>query len=279
MCADPFLSCSCMPNAQNIGRISISSVEDGEVGSPQTVTNVPTKNKSVRFQCNLDTSSSKGSSSENGEQIFRKFESPADPSVSKPSPKPTPLKLSDEMQTPGTAFPANIELLANGKSRIRSQYVYPVLNPVENASQWKVLKEDDSSSLQLSSQTSEHLENSTPKSVGVKETSSVPQLKTEATLSSWFKPQQFAHANDGPNDGIASSKNIPCDRTIMDRPIIGMVAAHWNENEPSQIPPKWWDGNGIPNSTNKYKEVCSITIFILFSLLATLASVFKECSL
>ncbi|CAE6014258.1 unnamed protein product [Arabidopsis arenosa] len=33
-----------------------------------------------------------------------------------------------------------------------------------------------------------------------------------------------------------------------------MVAAHWNEKEQSQISPKWWDGNGIPNSTNKYKE-------------------------
>ncbi|XP_010414212.1 PREDICTED: protein JASON-like [Camelina sativa] len=42
--------------------------------------------------------------------------------------------------------------------------------------------------------------------------------------------------------------------THGDRPIIGMVAAHWNEKEQSLISPKWWDGNGIPNSTNKYKE-------------------------
>ncbi|KAF2302241.1 hypothetical protein GH714_033849 [Hevea brasiliensis] len=161
---------SCMPNAQDTGRISITSIEDGEVGSLKMATNVPPTNKSVRFECNFDTSSSKGSSSENGCQILRKFESPGYMSVSKPSPKPTPLKLSDEMQTPGTVFPT--ELLANGKTRIRSQYVYPVLNPVENASRWKVLQEDDSSSHQLSSQLkefSEQLENSTPKSVGEKE--------------------------------------------------------------------------------------------------------------
>ncbi|KAJ1385343.1 hypothetical protein SESBI_41765 [Sesbania bispinosa] len=40
-----------------------------------------------------------------------------------------------------------------------------------------------------------------------------------------------------------------------DRPIIGVVAAHGNEDENSHISPaKWWDVNGIPNSTTKYKE-------------------------
>ncbi|KAF2290677.1 hypothetical protein GH714_014969 [Hevea brasiliensis] len=248
---------SCISDAQNTGKISISSVESGEVGSLKTATDVLPKNKSVRFECNLDTPSSKGSSSENGCHILRKFESTGDFSVSKPSPKPTPLKLSDEMQTPGTVFPTNVELLANGKTRIRSQYVYPVLNPVENASQWKGLQEDDSSSLQLSSQlkeSSEQLENSTAKSAGDKEASSVPELKVEASLSSWFKPRQSVNDNDDPNDRTASSKNFRFGKTPTDRPIIGMVAAHWNENEPSHISQKWWDGNGIPNSTNKYKE-------------------------
>ncbi|KAJ9147129.1 hypothetical protein P3X46_029324 [Hevea brasiliensis] len=248
---------SCISDAQNTGRICISSVESGEVGSLKTATDVLPKNKSVRFECNLDTPSSKGSSSENGCHILRKFESTGDFSVSKPSPKPTPLKLSDEMQTPGTVFPTNVEFLANGKTRIRSQYVYPVLNPVENASQWKALQEDDSSSLQLSSQlkeSSEQLESSTAKSAGDKDASSVPELKVEASLSSWFKPRRSVNDNDDPNDRTASSKNFRFGKTPMDRPIIGMVAAHWNENEPSHISQKWWDGNGIPNSTNKYKE-------------------------
>ncbi|MCO5605076.1 hypothetical protein L7F22_059254 [Adiantum nelumboides] len=42
--------------------------------------------------------------------------------------------------------------------------------------------------------------------------------------------------------------------TILDedRPILGTVAAHWNSSSSSTK--KWWDGKGIPNSTNKYKE-------------------------
>ncbi len=37
-----------------------------------------------------------------------------------------------------------------------------------------------------------------------------------------------------------------------DRPIIGMVASHWNNKKSTS--PKWWDGKGIPNSTDKYNE-------------------------
>ncbi|XP_050230485.1 protein JASON [Mercurialis annua] len=239
---------SCISNEQNTGMVSASSVED--------VTNVPFKNKSVRFDCNFDTASSKGSSSESQRYVLGRYKSPGDMSVSKNSPKPTPLKLSDEMQTPGTVFPASVEGLANGKTRIRSQYVHPVLNPVENASQWKVLQQGASSfheQLSELKESPEQLENSTPKSeVGVKDTSR-QESKVEASLSSWLKPRESTRMDNTIDDGSESAKKV-FGRTPMDRPIIGMVAAHWNENEPTQISPKWWDGNGIPNSTNKYKE-------------------------
>lgn len=39
-------------------------------------------------------------------------------------------------------------------------------------------------------------------------------------------------------------------RLADDRPILGTVAAHWSPISTR----KWWDGKGIPNSTNKYKE-------------------------
>ncbi|KAJ6399226.1 hypothetical protein OIU77_019888 [Salix suchowensis] len=229
------------------------------VGPPWlSATIVQCRNKSVRFECNFDTSSSKGSSSENSCQAPRKYESPENLTVSKPSPKPTPLQLLDDMQTPGTVFPANLETSANGKTRIMSQYVYSVLNPVESASQWKLLKEDDFNSLQLSGEPRESLEQSeiaTPKPQReVKESSSGKDLEVEASLSSWVKPPQSTLDGDSPNIDAASSKKFRFGRAIGDRPIIGMVAAHWNENETSQISPKWWDGNGIPNSTNKYKE-------------------------
>ncbi|KAH7429080.1 hypothetical protein KP509_09G029400 [Ceratopteris richardii] len=43
-----------------------------------------------------------------------------------------------------------------------------------------------------------------------------------------------------------------CPTSTEDRPILGTVAAHWNHS--SSLNKKWWDGKGIPNSTNKYKE-------------------------
>ncbi|CAM0876539.1 unnamed protein product [Alopecurus aequalis] len=61
------------------------------------------------------------------------------------------------------------------------------------------------------------------------------------SLSEWLKPP-----NSRSSDTAKSSDD--------DRPIIGMVAAHWKSEEPEVFTPQWWDGNGIPNSTNKYKE-------------------------
>ncbi|KAJ6677113.1 ASPARTYL/GLUTAMYL-TRNA(ASN/GLN) AMIDOTRANSFERASE SUBUNIT, partial [Salix viminalis] len=78
--------------------------------------------------------------------------------------------------------------------------------------------------------------------------------QNEASLSSWVKPSQSTTGEDNPNIGTVAGKSSSSGKTPGDRPIIGMVAAHWNENEASRISPKWWDGNGIPNSTNKYKE-------------------------
>jgi hypothetical protein len=285
---------SCITNVHNsedsesgsrerVIKVQANENDDVVAGPPWlSASIVQSRNKSVRFECDFDTSSSKGSSSENSCQVPGKYESSGSLSVSKPSPKPTPLKLLDDMQTPGTVFPANLETSDNGKTRFRSQHVYSVLNPVESASQWKLLKEDDFNSPRLSGEPRESLEQSesaTPKPErGVKESSSGKDLKVEASLSSWFKPSQSTLGEDNPTTGTASSKNFRFGRTPGDRPIIGMVAAHWNENEPSQISPKWWDGNGIPNSTNKYKEVRHTTVFILFSLLALIVDAFKEPS-
>ncbi|XP_065852395.1 protein JASON isoform X2 [Euphorbia lathyris] len=238
---------SCISIEQNTGSKSFS-VDDA-------TSKLPVKNKSVRFDCNFDTSSCKRSS-EDMLNVSRRSDSPGDSTASKPSPRPTPLKLSEEMQTPGTVFPASLEVLGNGKTRMRSQYVHPLLNPIENVGQWKELQQDNFTSHELSSQLKEsieQLENSSPEAgVGLKE-ASLQELKVETSLSAWFKPKQAAQAGD-PIDRTAANTNFHFGRTPMDRPIIGMVAAHWNENEPTNISPKWWDGNGIPNSTNKYKE-------------------------
>ncbi|KAJ4839351.1 hypothetical protein Tsubulata_008291 [Turnera subulata] len=270
--SDDLTPSSCISNVQSIRINSVSSNRDGEAAfkfqadeTDKFTTSVwpclsaadfQGRNKSVRFECDFDTASSKGSSSANSYQVPRISESPGDLSASKPSPKPTPLKLSDEMQTPGTVFPANFEIMANRKTRIRSQYVYSVSNPVENATQWKELQEGNSS--QLSGELQEfstQSENATPKpEVGEKGTSCEKDSNLEGSLSAWLKPPSSAHDGNNLNPGNISTGKPPFGRTPGDRPIIGTVAAHWNENDLSHISPKWWDGNGIPNSTNKYKE-------------------------
>ncbi|XVF20823.1 hypothetical protein REPUB_Repub12eG0035800 [Reevesia pubescens] len=253
---------SCISNEANTGRFSMGSTEGSEalsVVKTVKIDIVPTsaygRNKFVRFKCESGASSSK---SENGGQNSKKLELPGYQSASKPSPNPTPLKLSDEMQTPGTFFPSNLETLANGKTRIRSQYVLSVLNPVEDASLLNAKKEDTFSSKDMFGglKGSPHRrENATLKlEVGVKQTSLLKESEDEGSLSSWLKPKQYTIDDHNKNFQFTSSKIPHFGRTPGDRPIIGMVAAHWNEDESSHISPKWWDGNGIPNSTTKYKE-------------------------
>ena len=252
---------------ENVGSVTINSGEGSGTGStytpPVATTNAEHKSKSVRFECDLDLSLSRGSSSENYNQNLKNRDFLGSEGMERPSPYPTPLKLSDEMQTPGTLFPANLDNIPNGKTRIRSQYVYSVLNPVESVSQWNVLKKDDPDSHQLSGDLREsfdQLDSATPESKDKVKETSLGEMKVEASLSSWLKP--VAAAQDGNFLGIRPRVA----RTPMERPIIGMVAAHWNDDEPTRVSPKWWDGNGIPNSTNKYKEVSVLFDFPSFVL-------------
>ncbi|KAL5977202.1 hypothetical protein ACLOJK_021544 [Asimina triloba] len=232
-------------------------------GSPSVTPELPLLNaeskKCVRFEC--DPSESDSGTRDGNERMVGPQQSPY----------PTPLRLTDEMQTPATVFPAKVENIATGKNaRIRSQYVYPVLNPIENSSQWNALKGLDTHQLGFSEDTSDLHKNysseflaKTPMSCRVaadvlQQNENGPQ-PVEASLADWLKP---VSASDKRSQSSFSSGKTPTARcSDIERPILGMVAAHWNDDEPSQISPKWWDGNGIPNSTNKYKEValpCSI---------------------
>uniref|UniRef100_J3LTC2 Uncharacterized protein n=1 Tax=Oryza brachyantha TaxID=4533 RepID=J3LTC2_ORYBR len=72
------------------------------------------------------------------------------------------------------------------------------------------------------------------------------------SLSQWLKPPNPKKVlRDEP---LTSDRSHSAKSSEEDRPIIGSVAAHWRDKEPDTFTPKWWDGNGIPNSTNKYKE-------------------------
>ncbi|KAI4341156.1 hypothetical protein MLD38_025914 [Melastoma candidum] len=149
-------------------------------------------------------------------------------------PPPTPLKLTDEMQTPGTVFPANMDLVQKGKVGIRSQYVYSVANHPTDALQLKVHDEEISQHNQLL----DHQE-----------------AKFEATLSNWLKPP----TDDGKSFQPVHNKQAQFGRTYEDRPIPGVVSTQWNEEEQSHVIPKWWGGNAIPNSTSKYQEVQKVS--------------------
>lgn len=214
---------------------------------------------------------------------------------SKVSPFATPFRVTDEMETPATIYPSNLEHIRTGKGpRIRNQYVYPVPN-VENHSQWKVLNEDSPEPFQshysfnpdageeeqqMSASESEGSEFSlgtrfsSPRSEKQKDEvvytdkftagkilsrseipSSIRNMKlvspqyseVVASLSQWLKPP--IAKDDLPNKKSPSVKS-----SDDDRPILGMVAAHWKDDEPEHTLYKRWDGNGIPNLTNKYKE-------------------------
>ncbi|CAH8355590.1 unnamed protein product [Eruca vesicaria subsp. sativa] len=211
---------SCITDSQNSAKISSGYCDAGEEskGSIGTAfrdgvditSNVPLtagKRNSVRFECDLDQSSSSSSSKNNTSKIPEK---PGESYLSETSHNLTSLKLADEIQTHGTISPANMESETKGRPRVQACKV----------------KTDTESP--LSATTCE----------GKLEDSS-------AIISPGVNQSEVKSNND-----MAALSTI----TSRDRPIIGMVAAHWNEKEKSQISPKWWDGNGIPNSTNKYKE-------------------------
>jgi hypothetical protein len=77
------------------------------------------RNKSVRFECDTDISSCE--SSAYGGWRTKKTESP----------NPTPMKISEGMQTPGTVYP------------VKSQFVYPNNSLGEDVSKSKILEEED----------------------------------------------------------------------------------------------------------------------------------------
>ncbi|KAI3734242.1 hypothetical protein L6452_13707 [Arctium lappa] len=213
------------------------------------------KNKSVRFEGQSDACSisSRSSSPKITNQNLKPSGSPFDQSVPKPSPYPTPLKLSDDMQTPGTVFPSYVYNKEIGKNpRIKLQYVYSGVNP-ENFSQFKAPIESLFSSA-LVEESAEQSDEETPQSqVKLQANASEKEVNGDATLSSWLPPNS---SYEGCKDQsvVPISEGLPdFGRTPGERPILGMAAAHWNaENTP--FSPKWWDGNGIPNTTTKYKE-------------------------
>ncbi|RWW20483.1 hypothetical protein GW17_00015411 [Ensete ventricosum] len=235
------------------------------------------------------------------------------------SPYPTPLNLTNEMQTPGTVYPVNLDSLRTGKhTRIRTQYVYPVLKPMENLPQWDALRRgscqhvqsDDFFEQQLSSRTDSverrnkvlltparqdsHFINSwllsscgkksqdgdiilTEKSVdkimptdlalisGSRDQVDIEPDTPEliiSSLSQWLKPKPLKNKNFDVTAFTANEQSCPVMNFDAERPIIGTVAAHWTDDNACPNSYKHWNGNGIPNSTTKYKEVLVLYFYV-----------------
>ncbi|KAJ9549393.1 hypothetical protein OSB04_021936 [Centaurea solstitialis] len=243
-----------------VADVHVTQEQNSTASFTPSVASMQRRNKSVRFDCEVDASSySTSCLSEVTCQEPKPSGLPDDYSVSKPSPYPTPHDLTDDMQTPGTVFPSYLHNKAIGKNpRIRSQYVHPVLNPVENAAQLKKLAEESFGSNDGSVELEEHLDladKENPRSqVEGGAAATDKELNVDTSLSSWLPPKQ-AHQGRNSRLFLPNSQGLrDFGKTPGDRPILGMVAAHWNADEAPPLPPKWWDGNGIPNSTNKYKE-------------------------
>ncbi|KAL2316832.1 hypothetical protein Fmac_030708 [Flemingia macrophylla] len=226
---------SCISKAQDAEDDSVDYIENSGTGnlhtadrtemkaasvSPLLATNTQRKNKSVHFESDTNLALY-GNSSDDWHS--KKSKSPNNQSACKPSPYPTPLKLFDEMQTPGTVYPASIEELRNGKAQVRSQFVYPTFNPVENVFRYKILEEKDFNPEEDSSDLSDLAEHAlngtpTPREKGSNKISIGSEAEMKSILSSRWSPE-------------------------------AIIADH------SPISLKWWQhNNGIPNSTTKYKE-------------------------
>ncbi|KAL9273648.1 hypothetical protein AKJ16_DCAP27464, partial [Drosera capensis] len=138
--------------------ISISSPKTLDVGCVETETNLQVdmtpdtaafalssalsvrkshKQKSVRFQREpvlLKTSPG---------QNVKKLELVGNQSVRKLSPCPTPLKITDDLQTPGTVFANSMgRLVYRNTGRIRTQYVYTILDPSQKVPHINLLNQD-----------------------------------------------------------------------------------------------------------------------------------------
>ncbi|KAL8160136.1 hypothetical protein V2J09_001673 [Rumex salicifolius] len=235
-------------NEQSDVLISISALEDEIADDTNTTTNrqvdgksdatimsispAPAASKSEFLNRSVRFTSPTLSSESSPRTCIQQREKPElkdNGSMSKHSPYPTPLNLTHDMQTPGTVFAS----ATNGQ--VRSQYVYTSMNTSESI---------DHSSVSLG------VSNGPPQNANSETSLSESSVKGYFTagddLSSWIKTPAL--------DGGGNERKYRPGGNQEDRPILGLVAEHWKEEDVSRISPKEWDGNGIPNTTTKYKE-------------------------
>ncbi|KAG0515571.1 hypothetical protein BDA96_10G289800 [Sorghum bicolor] len=207
------------------------------------------------------------------------------------SPFPTPLVLRDDMQTPGTAYASHRGTSVSGKRvRTRKQFIYPVLRSIENRLQQTELTEDssplassnplkgrnleadsikDPTQISSTSVVKSGLSETPPSylapdanaSYSVKEAQSPDELldgkglpksnsdekNAALSLSRWLK----SSSTDAENQGDVK---CPAKDQSNEKPVFMTSDLNLDTDNPTPRLPKAWDGNGIPNTTTRYKE-------------------------
>ncbi|KAJ9564926.1 hypothetical protein OSB04_000892 [Centaurea solstitialis] len=182
---------------------------------------------------------------------------------------------------------------SNGNVRDRSAFVVPVLNPVENLTQWKALKSKGTppaKPFNLNHQKENSSLNSTP--LGPRNRNQ--ETAVDASLSNWLVSSEKNTPNNkrvGCNnppefDPVSSGKSLSRGSTIEDRPIlgalteeelkqfssstctprkspsrnpdemtiIGSVGSYWSHTDSVKSLSSNSSYKGIPNTTSKYRE-------------------------
>ncbi|KAL6629904.1 hypothetical protein ACP70R_029669 [Stipagrostis hirtigluma subsp. patula] len=77
-----------------------------------------------------------------------------------------------------------------------------------------------------------------------------------SSLSHWLKPSPADGESHSNTDGnVGDEVKEPCwEKSVFDVPIFAASGLNWDNDNPTPVLPKAWDGNGIPNTTTKYKE-------------------------
>ncbi|XP_039788325.1 protein JASON-like isoform X3 [Panicum virgatum] len=76
-----------------------------------------------------------------------------------------------------------------------------------------------------------------------------------SSLSYWLKQTSAddeSHRYANTEDKVW--KELCFEKSIFDVPIFTASGLNWDNDNPTPVLPKAWDGNGIPNTTTKYKE-------------------------
>ncbi|XP_004976193.1 uncharacterized protein LOC101772360 [Setaria italica] len=201
-----------------------------------------------------------------------------DQEVSSPAPKSN-----------GTSVDAESPLIMRNNLHDRSQYVHPVLNPVQNLSQWKEVKSQKTQAVPGKKLDKENV-NLVP-NVGVSQTRMSPsisgkkEVSVDASLSTWLNSSENSTAGKG------QSSKSPCSISSVSRaerpvlgaltvddlkqpssassprrsprndsegaPILGTIGSYWQctDQDNGYCSSRSDSGtNGIPNTTSKYRE-------------------------